>query len=83
MRTYAAACPPPPPALPPPCTQCVRIGRDPPPPIPCVRTLRMTPKLKFSVSIIHKCAVIFCSVSKDIPRVQHFGQFENVKFDRF
>ena len=37
MRTYAAALTPPP--LPP-CTQCVRIGLDPP---PCVRTLWMTP----------------------------------------
>ena len=35
IRTYAAALTPPPP----PCTQCVRMGRDPPP--PSVRTYFM------------------------------------------
>ena len=42
MHTFAAALTPPP--LPP-CTQCVRIGLDPPPPS-CVRISWMTPKNK-------------------------------------
>ena len=47
MRTYAAALTPP---LPP-CTQCVRIGLDPPPSPPSVRTYFMDDPLGKSIDL--------------------------------